>query len=74
MTVAQTLVAIAQQQPVATAKLPPTVTNVFLEPLRIINDDISIIEASHKSLDNWQLHALPNGSLGVNSSMHNQPH
>uniref|UniRef100_A0A915KPM8 Uncharacterized protein n=1 Tax=Romanomermis culicivorax TaxID=13658 RepID=A0A915KPM8_ROMCU len=26
---------------------------------------------SHKSVDKWQLHALPNGSIGVSNSTHN---
>uniref|UniRef100_A0A915HXB9 Uncharacterized protein n=1 Tax=Romanomermis culicivorax TaxID=13658 RepID=A0A915HXB9_ROMCU len=43
---AQTLEAIAQQQPVAAAKQPPTVANAFGGMLHAINDDISIIEAS----------------------------
>uniref|UniRef100_A0A915HPP9 Uncharacterized protein n=1 Tax=Romanomermis culicivorax TaxID=13658 RepID=A0A915HPP9_ROMCU len=43
---AQTLAAIAQQQPVAAVKLPPTVPNAFRETLRAINDDVSIIKAS----------------------------
>uniref|UniRef100_A0A915IG23 Uncharacterized protein n=1 Tax=Romanomermis culicivorax TaxID=13658 RepID=A0A915IG23_ROMCU len=43
---AQTLAAIAQQQPVATTKLPPTVANIFRETLRAINNNVSIIEAS----------------------------
>uniref|UniRef100_A0A915HQ36 Uncharacterized protein n=1 Tax=Romanomermis culicivorax TaxID=13658 RepID=A0A915HQ36_ROMCU len=43
---AQTLATIAQQQPVAAAKLPPPVANAFGETLRAVNDDVSIIEAS----------------------------
>uniref|UniRef100_A0A915KK95 Uncharacterized protein n=1 Tax=Romanomermis culicivorax TaxID=13658 RepID=A0A915KK95_ROMCU len=46
MTGTQTLAAIAQQQPVATAKLLTTVANAFGEMLRAVNDDVSIIEAS----------------------------
>uniref|UniRef100_A0A915I6P2 Uncharacterized protein n=1 Tax=Romanomermis culicivorax TaxID=13658 RepID=A0A915I6P2_ROMCU len=46
MTVAQTLAAIAQQQPVATTKPLPPVANAFGEMLRTVNDDVSIIEAS----------------------------
>uniref|UniRef100_A0A915HVI7 Uncharacterized protein n=1 Tax=Romanomermis culicivorax TaxID=13658 RepID=A0A915HVI7_ROMCU len=45
-TAPQTLVAIALQQPVATAKPLPTVANAFGETLGAINDNISIIEAS----------------------------
>uniref|UniRef100_A0A915IRN1 Uncharacterized protein n=1 Tax=Romanomermis culicivorax TaxID=13658 RepID=A0A915IRN1_ROMCU len=45
-TAAQTLVAIALQQPVATAKPMPTVANAFGETLRAIKDNVSIIEAS----------------------------
>uniref|UniRef100_A0A915JLM7 Uncharacterized protein n=1 Tax=Romanomermis culicivorax TaxID=13658 RepID=A0A915JLM7_ROMCU len=47
MTGAQTLVAIAQQQPVAAATNSLTeVANAFGETLRAFNDNISIIEAS----------------------------
>uniref|UniRef100_A0A915KYV2 Uncharacterized protein n=1 Tax=Romanomermis culicivorax TaxID=13658 RepID=A0A915KYV2_ROMCU len=46
MTGAQTLAAIAQQQPVAVAKSPTKVTNAFGETLRALNDYVSIIEAS----------------------------
>uniref|UniRef100_A0A915L5M6 Uncharacterized protein n=1 Tax=Romanomermis culicivorax TaxID=13658 RepID=A0A915L5M6_ROMCU len=43
---AQTLVAIAQQQPVAAVKPLPPVTNTFGEMLRAINDNVSTIEVS----------------------------
>uniref|UniRef100_A0A915K0S6 Uncharacterized protein n=1 Tax=Romanomermis culicivorax TaxID=13658 RepID=A0A915K0S6_ROMCU len=46
MTGAQTLAAIARQQPVAATKPSPPVANAFGETLRTINDDVSIIEAS----------------------------
>uniref|UniRef100_A0A915IBW2 Uncharacterized protein n=1 Tax=Romanomermis culicivorax TaxID=13658 RepID=A0A915IBW2_ROMCU len=43
---AQLLLAIAQQQPVATAKPSPMVANTFGETLRTLNDDVSVIEVS----------------------------
>uniref|UniRef100_A0A915I1N1 Uncharacterized protein n=1 Tax=Romanomermis culicivorax TaxID=13658 RepID=A0A915I1N1_ROMCU len=44
MTGAQTLAAIAQQQPVATTRSPTLVANAFGETLRAINNNVSIIE------------------------------
>uniref|UniRef100_A0A915KMP6 Uncharacterized protein n=1 Tax=Romanomermis culicivorax TaxID=13658 RepID=A0A915KMP6_ROMCU len=43
---AQTLAAIAQQQPAAAKKPSPPVANAFRETLHTMNDDVSIIEAS----------------------------
>uniref|UniRef100_A0A915HMM9 Uncharacterized protein n=1 Tax=Romanomermis culicivorax TaxID=13658 RepID=A0A915HMM9_ROMCU len=49
---AQTLAAIAQQQPVAASKPPPKVPNAFGGTLRAVNDDISLIKGRHSR---WQL-------------------
>uniref|UniRef100_A0A915L6H9 Uncharacterized protein n=1 Tax=Romanomermis culicivorax TaxID=13658 RepID=A0A915L6H9_ROMCU len=43
---AQTLAAIAQQQPVAAAKVRPQVANPYGETLRTVSNDVSVIEAS----------------------------
>uniref|UniRef100_A0A915HIM6 Uncharacterized protein n=1 Tax=Romanomermis culicivorax TaxID=13658 RepID=A0A915HIM6_ROMCU len=41
----QTLAAIAQQQPVADAKLPPTVANAFGDMLHALNHNVRVMEA-----------------------------
>uniref|UniRef100_A0A915J5A3 Uncharacterized protein n=1 Tax=Romanomermis culicivorax TaxID=13658 RepID=A0A915J5A3_ROMCU len=66
MTGAQTLGAIAQQQPVAAAKPLPTVANAFGETLCTINDDLSPIEASPFPTET----ALQSPKIGVLREVH----